>query len=357
MSRLTYKTKIYVIAPAAVLLVGLSVAFASQGWHAVSQTTDDAFVSADFSVIAPRVEGQVASLAVEDNQVVRKGQLLLQVDESGYLAAVAAAEANVAAAKATIDNVAAALLQQQSVIEQADAAWRSAQANVVFAQADVDRYDDLASHGAGSRQNAQQARSRIDTARATLAREDAGRKAARQQVAILEAQREHGEAAQRQADAALVTARLHLAWTHIVAPIDGVVGQRAVRVGGYVTPGTPLLAIVPLEQAYVIANFQETQLTHVRPGQAVDIRVDSYPDRAWQGEVDSFAPATGVTFAAIAPDNATGNFTKVVQRIPVKIRLAKGQRGLDALRVGMSVDATIHTGTHVDVGTEGVAAR
>ena len=349
--------KKYLIGALAVVLIALCVTAAYAVLDTDGQSTDDAFVSADFTVVAPRVAGQIASLAVDDNELVHKGQLLARIDDRDYAAAVASAQANVAVAQASIDNASASIVQQQSLIDQAAAALAAAHAGYVFAGADDKRYADLAQHGAGSLQNAQQARSRTDTALAEVSRNEAGLKAAKQQVVVLTAQRTRAEATLQQAQAALDTARLNLSWTQIVAPIDGVVGQRAVRVGAYVTPGTPMLAVVPLQQAYVIANFQETQLTHVRPGQTAEIRVDTFPGRVWKGVVQSVAPATGVSFAAIAPDNATGNFTKVVQRIPVKILLRAGQASLDTLRVGMSVDATIRTGGAQAATSSEVAAR
>jgi membrane fusion protein, multidrug efflux system len=337
------KRKLSVAVAITVLVLGAGVTLATHVWSPSGQTTNDAFVSADFTVVAPRVSGQVSGLAVEDNQIVHKGQLLAQIDDRDYVAAVASAEANVSMASAAIDNVSASIAQQQSVIDQASAALAAARATYAFAHADFDRYADLARQGAGSVQNAQQARSRINSAQADVSRNEASQKAARQQVAVLRAEHKRAEATLQHAQAMLYSARLNLSWTRIEAPIDGTVGQRSVRVGAYVTPGTPLLAVVPLQQAYVTANFQETQLANVRPGQDADIRVDTWPGHLLHGTVDSFAPATGVTFAAIAPDNATGNFTKVVQRIPVKIVLRKGQPMLDELRVGMSVEATIHT--------------
>ncbi|WGS52259.1 HlyD family secretion protein [Paraburkholderia sp. D15] len=356
-SKLPSNKKIHALAAAALALLGLCAALAYGAFSPAGPRTDDAYVSADFTVVAPRVAGQISALSVDDNQVVHKGQLLAQIDDRDYAAAVASAQANVAAAQAAIDNVSASIVQQHASIDQAAASLSAAKAGAVFARADYARYNDLAEHGAGSTQNAQQARSRTDTALADVSRNAAGLEAARQQVAVLAAQRERAVAALQQAQAALDTARLNLSWTRIVAPIDGVVGQRAARVGAYVTPGTPLLAVVPLQQAYVVANFQETQLTGVAPGQLAEIRVDTYPGRVLRGKVDSFAPATGVTFAAIAPDNATGNFTKVVQRIPVKIALNGGQQELGKLRVGMSVEATIRTsGGSASTQTE-VAAR
>jgi membrane fusion protein (multidrug efflux system) len=343
MSESIRKRKLYVAVAVTILALGAGVVLAAYIWTPSGQTTNDAFVSADFTVVAPRVAGQVSGLAVEDNQIVHKGQLLAQIDDRDYATAVASAEANVSMARAAIDNVSASIAQQQSVIDQASAALAAARATYAFAHADFDRYADLARQGAGSVQNAQQARSRIDSAQADVSRNEASLKAARQQVVVLQAEHERAGATLQHAQAMLDSARLNLSWTRIEAPIDGMVGQRSIRVGAYVTPGTPLLAVVPLQQAYVTANFQETQLTDVRPGQAADIRVDTWPSHLLHGTVDSFAPATGVTFAAIAPDNATGNFTKVVQRIPVKIALRTGQPMLAQLRVGMSVEATIHT--------------
>ncbi|SOE70686.1 membrane fusion protein, multidrug efflux system [Burkholderia sp. D7] len=356
MSESIQRRKLYIVAAAVLIVIVVSGVVAKFIFSASSQTTNDAYVTADFTVVSPRVAGEVTLLSVDDNQVVHQGQLLAQIDDRDYKAAVASAEANVAMAKAAIDNASASIVQQKSVIEQADAALTAARANYTFARADYNRYTDLASHGAGSVQNAQQAQSHIDTAQADVSRNEATVKAARQQTAVLQSDRERAQAALEHALAALDTARLNLSWTRIVAPVDGMVGQRSVRLGAYVTAGTPLLAVVPLQQAFVIANFQETQLASVRRGEATDIHVDSLPGVVLHGTVDTLAPATGVTFAAIAPDNATGNFTKVVQRIPVKIVLRPGQPALWRLRVGMSVEATIHMGgSHVDEGGEGIA--
>ncbi|PYE15734.1 HlyD family secretion protein [Paraburkholderia silvatlantica] len=350
MSESTRKRNVYLAAAAVLIVAAVSAAIAVLGRSSSSETTNDAYVTADYTVVAPRVAGQITELLVEDNQVVHQGQLLAQIDDRDYRAAVASAEANVAMAKAAIDNASTSIVQQQSVIDQANAALAAAHANYTFARADYSRYTDLASRGAGSVQNAQQAQSRIDTAQADVARNLATVKAARQQVAVLQSVRDRAQAALGQASAALDTARLNLSWTRIVAPVDGMVGRRSVRLGAYVTAGTPMLAVVPLQKAYVVANFQETQLTSVRRGQTADIHVDTFPGAVLHGTVDSLAPATGVTFAPIAPDNATGNFTKIVQRIPVKILLRPGQPELERLRVGMSVEATIRTG---DAGGQG----
>lgn len=342
MSNLSLNRKLYLAAAVVISAGMLSLAgfrFVQHG----AETTDDAFVDADFSVVAPRVAGQIVSVNVEDNQRVRKGQLLAQIDGSDYRAALASADADVAMALAAEANAAASIAEQQAVIDQAGASLAAARANRAFARADFERYTDLAQHGAGSQQNAQQARAHIDVSQADVQRGAAALAAAKQRVAVLQAERRRAAASLARARAARDTAQLNLAWTHITAPIDGVVGRRSVREGAWVGPGTPLLAVVPLQRAYVVANFQETQLGDARPGQRAEVTVDTLPGVVLRGTIDSVAPATGVTFAAIAPDNATGNFTKVVQRIPVKIALQPGQAALERLRVGMSAEATIRT--------------
>ncbi|MVV47055.1 HlyD family secretion protein [Pseudomonas sp. PB120] len=307
------------------------------------QNTNDAFVSADFTLVVPRVAGFIKDVLVEDNQQVKAGQLLALIDDRDLRAAAQAADAETLVAKAQLQNARATLERQTSVIAQAQATVVSAKAEMAFAEHELNRYDHLAGVGAGTVQNAQQARTRIDQATARMANATAVLAAERKQIDILTAQRDAAEGGLKRAQAALEIASYELSYTRIVAPQDGMVGERAVRVGAYVTPGSKLLAVVPLAQAYVVANFQETQLTDVRPGQRVQVRVDSLGGEALNGRVESIAPATGVTFASIKPDNATGNFTKVVQRIPVKIVLEPGQPLAERLRVGMSVDARIDT--------------
>ncbi|MDW9406294.1 HlyD family efflux transporter periplasmic adaptor subunit, partial [Pseudomonas soli] len=248
------------------------------------------------------------------------------------------------------------LERQASLIAQAEAAVKAAQAEAAFADHEVTRYSRLAEQGAGTVQNAQQARSGVDQARARLANSQAALLATRKQVDILSAQVASADGQLKRAEAGLEKARLDLSYTRITAPVDGMVGERALRIGAYVNPGARLLSVVPLERAYIVGNFQETQLTHVQPGQPVSISVDTFSGEQLHGRVESIAPATGVTFAAVKPDNATGNFTKVVQRIPVKIVFDDGQPLLARLRVGMSVEATIDTHGDTLAGKE-VTAR
>jgi len=316
------------------------------------QTTNDAFVAADFTLVAPHVAGFIKEVLVEDNQRVKAGQLLALIDDRDLRAAAQAADAETLVAKAQLQNARATLERQASVIAQAQASVVAARAEMAFAEQELNRYNHLAGVGAGTVQNAQQARTRIDQATARLATATALLAAERKQVEILAAQRDGAEGGLKRAQAALEMASYQLSYTRIVAPVDGMVGERAVRVGAYVTPGSKILAVVPLAQAYVVANFQETQLTRMHPGQSVQVRVDSLGGEALHGRVQSLAPATGVTFAAVKPDNATGNFTKVVQRIPVKILLEPGQPLAERLRVGMSVEASVDTHSSADSARE-----
>jgi membrane fusion protein (multidrug efflux system) len=316
------------------------------------QSTNDAYVSADYTVVAPKVAGFITQVLVEDNQQVKAGQVLALIDDRDYQAALAAAQAQLLVSTAQQHNARATLERQASLIAQAQAAVNADQAELAFANHELTRHSRLAEQGAGTVQNAQQARSRVDQASARLANSQAALAAARKQVDILSAQVDSAAGGLKHAQASLERAQLDLSYTRIVAPIDGMVGERAVRIGAYVNPGARLLSVVPLEHAYVVGNFQETQLTHVQPGQPVQIRVDTFADEYLHGRVESIAPATGVTFAAVKPDNATGNFTKVVQRIPVKIVFDADQPLLQRLRVGMSVVAKIDTGARITSGKE-----
>jgi len=322
----------------AALLIDLVLAGGGQ-----VQRTNDAYVTADFSVVAPKVAGLIDLVEAEDNQRVRAGQELAHIDDRDYRAAVAAAEATLAGAQADVENLTAELARQTPVIGQADATVRADEAARAFANANATRYRNLSLGGAGTIERQQQAASDLQQAVAIKERDTAADMAARRQLDVLRARRDQAVANVQRARAALDQARLNLSYTHVLAPVDGVVGQRGVRVGHYVAPGTALLAVVPLQAAYVLANYQETQLAHVRPGQHVRITVDAFPGRALNGVVDSLAPASGVAFSPIPPDNATGNFTKVVQRLPLKVLLDRGQPLLERLQVGMSVEAAVDT--------------
>lgn len=307
------------------------------------ESTDDAYVQADSTIIAPKVSGYLQSVLVTDNQRVKAGQLLAVIDDRDYAVALKQASANVDAARASIENIEATIQQQQAVIEQARSTVLLDRANLTFTQQDNARYSTLAKTGAGSVQNAQQAISKLGIADATLKRDTAAATAADGQVKILRAQLVKAEADLAFAQGQEEQAKLNLSYTKVQAPIDGIVGNRTLRVGQYVQAGTALLSVVPLSAIYIVANLKETQLTHIRPGQPVGIEVDAFPNESLKGTVDSIAPGSGEEFALLPPDNATGNFTKVVQRIPVKIDVSLETRLKGELRPGMSVVPAIDT--------------
>lgn len=334
------------------LMTGVAIAaLAGAAWYGwdywtVGQylvSTDDAYVQADNTTIAPKVSGYLDRVLVNDNERVRAGQVLARIDERDFKVALEQAKADVAAARATIASKQAQLEVQDAVINAAKATVEVDQSTVTFAAQENKRYTDLASSGYGSVQNAQQAQSRIAGAQATVQRDTANLASALKQVDLLKAEIVQANAALKRVESIQDQAELNLSYTTITAPIDGVVGNRTLRIGQYVQAGTQLMSVVPVQGAYVVANFKETQLTDVHEGQAVDIAVDMFPGQVVHGHVDSIAPASGQEFALLPPDNATGNFTKVVQRIPVKIALDTSDRSLIALRPGMSVIPTVET--------------
>ncbi|MEW6339148.1 MAG: HlyD family secretion protein [Paraburkholderia sp.] len=317
-----------------------------------TESTNDAYVEADFTLVAPRVAGQISDVFVDDNQSVKAGQLLVRIDDRDFKAALMSAEADVTAAKASVANFDAEIARQPSLVDQARATLKADDASIAFAREDASRYQNLSDAGAGTAQEQQHASSTLAEQLAQQAHDQAALASTEQNLEILRTQRDKAAGALARAEAALEQARLNLSYTEIHAPVDGKVGRRSVRVGAFVTPGAPLLAIVPLSDAYVVANFQENQITKMRPGESVRIKVDSLPGVVIRGHVESLAPATGVSFAPIAPDNATGNFTKIVQRVPVKIAIDQGQEAASALSVGLSVETEVALGQHGDTQPE-----
>ena len=328
------------------LLVLAAVGYAGEWYWTAGRfevSTDDAYVQADNTTVAPKVSGYLDQVQVNDNEPVKVGQVLAHIDDRDFRAALDQAKANVAVAEAVIANKQAALETQQSIIDAAKATIAVDVANQTFAEQDNARYASLAATGAGSVQNAQSASSRNAAIKATIARDTAALATAVKQVDTLKAELAQAKANLSQDEAAEHQAELNLSYTTIVAAVDGVVGNRTLRVGQYVQAGTQLMAIAPIQAAYIVANYKETQLTHVQPGQPADIEVDMFPGVVAHGHVDSLAPGSGQEFALLPPDNATGNFTKIVQRIPVKIYLDPGSPLTGQLRPGMSVEPTIVT--------------
>ena len=343
LKNLNFRKLLMAVATAAVL-----AGAAWYGWDywTVGQylvSTDDAYVKADNTTIAPKVSGYLREVLVGDNEHVKAGQVLARIDERDFQVALDQARSDVAAAEAAITSRQAQLGVQQTVIDAAKATIEVDKATVTFAAQESKRYTDLAATGYGSVQNAQHAQSGIAGAQAAIQRDTANLASALKQVDLLKAEIAQANAALARANALQGQAELNLGYTTIIAPIDGVVGNRTLRIGQFVQAGTQLMSVVPLAGAYVVANFKETQLTAVREGQTVDITVDMFPGQVVHGRVDSIAPASGQEFALLPPDNATGNFTKVVQRIPVKITLNGDSNALVTLRPGMSVIPTIET--------------
>jgi membrane fusion protein (multidrug efflux system) len=306
------------------------------------ESTDDAYVKADSTVVAPKVSGYIAQVLVGDNERVKPGQLLAKIDDRDFKAALNQAHADVAAADAAVRNLNAQIELQQPLIQQQAAAVEATEAALKFAQEEQARYDGLMKTGSGTIQRAQQTDAALREKTAQLQREKSGLSAANMKVEVLSTERAKAVAQLERARAVEQQATLNFSYTEIKAPVGGTVGARSLRVGQFVQAGTQLMAVVPLDAVYVVANFKETQLTHMRDSQPVDLRIDGFHGTRLKGHVDSLSPASGLEFALLPPDNATGNFTKIVQRVPVKIVLDDNSlKGL--LRPGMSAESTVNT--------------
>jgi membrane fusion protein (multidrug efflux system) len=306
-------------------------------------STDDAYLAADSTTIAPKISGYVTSVLVNDNQPVKQGQLLLTIDERDYKVALAGAQADMQAAQAAIASDTAQIALQQTRIAGAAAMVAGDKARLSFAGSNERRYASLIASGASTQQNSEQANTDFAAAQATLDVDKAGYVGAQRQVDVLSAALAQAKASLAQSDARAQAAALDLSHTEVRAPFDGVVGNKAVSVGDYMEAGTQVMAVVPLDQVYVTANYKETQISGMLPGQPVDIDVDGFPDLKVTGHVDSIAPSSGQEFALLPPDNATGNFTKIVQRVPVKIDVNLNRNLIGKLLPGMSVEPSIDT--------------
>ena len=282
------------------------------------ESTDDAFVATRSFSIAPKVSGYVTEVAVTDNQHVGAGELLARIDERDYTIAVNQAQAQVATGRANIANIEAQIASQQAQIDQAKAQVEQAEAQLQFSQQEAARAQDLASKGVGTVQRQQQTKSDLEAQQANMARAKAALIAAELQIKVLGTQRDSAHASLDQAQAQLDQAKLNLAYTNIVAAQPGRVAKLSAAKGAFVTPGQSLTMFVP-DEVWVTANYKETQLTDMRPGQKVEIRIDAYPGRKLNGHVASVQPGSGTAFSLLPAENATGNFVKVVQRVPVKI--------------------------------------
>lgn len=312
------------------------------------QSTQNAYVKSDFAVLSAKVSGYVKALPLGDYEQVKAGDLIAQIDPADYELAVAAARAEQSKAQAHLDNLDGEIAQQQARIKEAQAKLRSVQVRVRQYRNNPSRQARLVKEGALSRQGYENAQADLDEAISQGEAATAQVELAKNSLKVLQGQRAIRTADLKSAEAALESARRNLGYTRIVAPFDGVLNKRHVQVGSLLNQGTQIVSIVPLEQAYVIANYKETQLAHVQPGQPVALTVDGLPGGSWRGRVVEIAPMSGAESSLLPADNASGNFTKVVQRIPVRIELEPGQAQLERLRPGMSAQARIDTaGSHV----------
>ena len=310
------------------------------------ESTDDAFVNGDVTPLSARISGYITQVAVNDFQRVKKGDLIAVIDPSDYEAQLELAKANLAAAQATLANLSNQRDVQNALIRQAEAKIDATDADLTRYDLEAKRQRDLFKSGtAGTQQAVEQADANYKRAAAQRQLNVAQLEQQKALLAAIDIQQKQIEAQIRAAQAQVALASDNLTYTRILSPADGLVGQRQVRPGQFVNIGTQVIAVVPLPNIWVIANYKETQMTNIRAGQKASVAVDAFPDLRLTGHVDSWSPGTGGTFALLPPDNATGNFTKVVQRVPVKIVLDQDTALGSLVRPGMSVEATIDTGS------------
>src|SRR5215472_2418483 len=333
---------------AVLLAIALLASWYGYRWWTVGRFivwTDDAYVSAKTSTLAAKVPGYIASLDVEDNASVKAGDVIATIDDGDYKLAVDAARDKVATQQATIDRLGRQVAAQQAAVEQAKAQLVSAKAGAVRAELELARQDALVVKEFASRQTQEQARANRDQATAAVQSAQAAIDAAVANVEVSKGQQEEARRTLAELQTALAKAERDFSFTVVRAPFDGVVGNRAIEVGDYVQTGTRLISLVPLDGVYIDANFKETQLGGLKPGEHVSIGVDALPGATIDGTVASVAPASGSVFSLLPPDNATGNFTKIVQRLAVRIRVSPEVAHEGVLRPGMSVVASIDTRT------------
>jgi membrane fusion protein, multidrug efflux system len=356
-----------------VALAGIALAIAAGAggwfgyhWWTVGRfmvSTDDAYVQADNTTLAAKVAGYVANIYVADNSFVHAGDVIATIDDGDYRLAVDQARDKVATQQATVERIGRQIVAAGANVDQAKAQLVSAQAGSTRARLEADRQQALAVKQFASQQTLEQAVANRDQADAGINNAQAAVEAAQANVAVLKAQQQEAARTLDELKTAQAKAERDLSFTTIRAPKDGVIGNRAMQVGDYVQPAQRLASVVPLDAVYIDANFKETQLAHLLPGQKVEISVDALPGRAIAGTVTSVAPASGSVFSLLPTDNATGNFTKIVQRLPVRIRVPLAVTGERLLRPGMSVVVSVDTrdqpkdGLPVLAGAEQFSAR
>ena len=336
-----------VLGTVAIIVLGYGVSWAYEWWtHGrFIVSTDDAYVGAPISTISTRVSGHIIEIAVANNQAVHAGDLLVKIDDGDYRLAVESAGERIDTQTASLSRIDKQIAQQSAVIDQARAQITAAKADAMRAELDYARAQKLAEADFNTRARLDQVLADRDRTAAALVSATAGLAAAEAGIEVLKAQKVELEHAKAELETALAKARRDLEFTEIRAPFNGIVGNRAAQLGMLVEPGVRLLALVPLDAVYVDANFKETQLGRIKPGMTASVHADAWPGRTFVGKVTSFAPATGAIFSLLPPENATGNFTKIVQRIPVRITFSADDLKEMALRPGLSVIADIDTST------------
>jgi len=328
-----------------VLAVGAGTYYGHYWWTTGSYfvSTDDAYVGAKSATLSPKVSGYISNIVVADNARVSVGDVIARIDDGDYKLAVQAARDQIAIQQASIERLGQQVTAQQAAVDQARAQVASAKAAATRADLELKRQQDLSSRQVSSRQLLEQAQAANEQAIASVQAAEAALESATANVGVIQAQQEEARRTLKQSETSLAKAERDLSFTVIRAPFDGVIGNRAVQVGDYVQPTQRLASLVPLDAIYVDANFKETQLARVQPGQPVNISVDAFPEHDLEGKVASIAPASGSVFSLLPPDNATGNFTKIVQRLPVRILVPAAIAEKSLLRPGMSVVVSVNT--------------
>ena len=331
-----------VVAVLAVFFIGRAlISYLTHGRYLIS--TDDAYVGSKMSIISPRVSGHVVEVMVVTNQLVKAGDLLAKIDDGDYKLALSAAEQKIETQKSTLARIDRQIEQQTAVLAQLRAQISASEADAQRASNDFERAQKLAEADFSSRAKLDGARADRDRTQATLLASQANLKAAESGIDVLRAQKIETEHLMAELETAAAKARRDLAFTEVRAPLDGTVGNKSIEVGKLVQPGTALMAIVPLDSVFVDANVKETQLGKVKAGMKAELHVDAFPDRLIEGKVISVSPATGAQFSLLPPENATGNFTKIVQRVPVRIAVPSDVAKEGWLRPGLSVVVDIDT--------------
>ncbi|MBU6456552.1 MAG: HlyD family secretion protein [Bradyrhizobium sp.] len=334
------------VLPGIIGLVALAAAAYGVHYFLVGRfyvSTDDAYVRANNTTLGASVSGHLAAILVGDNAPVRAGEVVFKIDDGDYRIAVDAATTKIATQQATIDRIGRQVTALESSVDQAKAQVVSAEAGLKRAGLDFDRQQDLSGKGFASRATFEVSEAARDQGLAAVKSAQAAYDAARDNVEVTRAQQTEARAQLAELETTLARARRDLDFTSVRAPVDGTFSNRLVSTGDYVVVGQRLGNVVPLDDVFIDANFKETQLRRIRPGQPVTISVDAYGHRKFAGVVDSISPAAGSVFTLLPPDNATGNFTKIVQRLPVRVRVPRDVARQDLLRAGMSVYATVDT--------------